>query len=138
MARDYRQLMRGEGVWVPRWVLVLLMGGLAIWFGARIFLPPNWLVQQLDAPDGERSARLLRSVHMDHHFVVKLKDGWMWQTAYYSQPVTNDLRVDLGERLRWSDDSQRVRLFMEGEPVWGFDFERERKMTREELHARDE
>jgi type IV secretory pathway VirB3-like protein len=128
MARDYRQLMRGEGVWIPRWVLTTLVLIVALWFAARIFLPPMWLVQQLDAPDGTRSARLYRSAYMKHHFVVKVRTGWFWQTAFYSQPLPDDLRLDLGERLRWSEDSRRVWLYMESAPVWGYDFERQQKL----------
>lgn len=133
MARDYRQMTRAAGIWVPRWVLVIGIGLMALWFGSRIFAPPSWLVQQLDAPDGSRSARLYRSVYLQHHFVVKVKEGWLWQTAHYSQPIAPDLRIDLEERLRWSEDSRRVWLLIEGTPVWGFDFERQRNMSKDEL-----
>jgi len=105
-----------------------------LWFAARIFAPPMWTVQRLDAPDGERSARLMRSVYIRHHFVVQLREGLLWQTAHYSQPITNDFRIDLGERLRWSEDSKRVWLMMEGAPVWGYDFGRQRKLEADELH----
>lgn len=133
MARDYRELIRGPGIWVPRWLIVMIVLLLACWFASRIFLPPMWVVQQLDAPDGARSARLLRSVHMEHHFVVKLKEDWFWQTAYLSPPITNDFRVDLGEALRWSEDAQKVYLKIEDEPVWGYDFEARRRLTPDEL-----
>lgn len=132
--RDYRQLMRGEGIWVPRWVLYSGVALLALWFAARIFVPPMWVVQQLDSPDGNRSARLLRSVYIRHHFVVKLKDGWIWRTAYYSPPLSDDLRVDLGERLQWSDDANRVWLRVDGEPVWGYDFIRGRSLRSADLN----
>ncbi len=135
MARDYRQMVRGRGVWVPRWLLIVLVILVAFWFGARILVPPSWLVQQLDAPDSSRSARLHRSVYMQHHFVVRIRDGWFWRTAHYSQPLTDDLRIDLRERLRWSDDSQQVWLFVEGRPVWGFDFAEQRSMRSEELET---
>lgn len=128
-------MIRGPGVWVPRWLVVLLTVIGALWFASRIFLSPAWLVQQLDAPDSSRSARLYRSVYMQHHFQVKVREGWLWQTAHYSQPLTDDLRVDLRERLRWSDDSQQVWLFVEGRPVWGFDFDQQRNLRTDELEA---
>ncbi len=133
MARDYGRMVRGGGIYVPRWLVVIILVLVAIWFAARIFVPPAWLVQQLDAPDGTRSARLYRSVYMQHHFVVKVRTGWFWQTAHYSQPLPHDLRIDLGERLRWSEDSLRVWLTVEGAPVWGFDFERQRNLRGDEL-----
>ncbi len=133
MARDYSQLVRQDGLWVPRWVILLLLALLALWFAARIFVPPMWLVQQLDAPDSQRSARLYRSVYMRHHFVVKVKEGWFWQTAHYSPPLDDDLRIDLGERLRWSEDGEKVWLTVEGEPTWGYNFSRQRNMNPQEL-----
>ncbi len=126
-------MIRGPGIWVPRWLIFLALIILVFWFAARIFVPPMWVVQQLDAPDGTRSARLLRSVYIRHHFVVKLKDGWTWQTAFYSPPLTNDFSVDLGERLRWTEDSSQVWLRMEGQPVWGYDFVRRRSLYENEL-----
>lgn len=138
MARDYRQLLRTDGVWVPRWLVVTLLVVLALWFAARIFVPPRWVVQQLDAPDGTRSARLLRSVYLQHHFIVQLQEGWFWQTAYYSDRLPADFRVDLGERLRWSEDSQRVWLTLQGEPVWGFDFKQQRNLPATQLEPTNE
>lgn len=132
--RDYRKMVRGsDGVLVPRWMLYLGGALLALWFAARIFVPPMWVVQQLDAPEGDRSARLMRSVYLRHHFVVKVREGWFWQTAFYSPPLPEDLRLDLRERLQWSPDGQKVWLRVEDEPVWGFDFERQRNMTGAEL-----
>jgi hypothetical protein len=132
MARNYRSLFRGDGVWVPRWVMVLCVLGLLLWFAARIFVPPMWTVQRLDAPDGSRSARLMRSVYIRHHFVVQVREGFFWQTAHYTQPIPADFRVDLEERLRWSPDSERVWLMMEGRPVWGYDFRARRNVRPDE------
>lgn len=129
MARTYGNLFLGQGVWVPRWIITILVLGVLLWFAARIFVPPMWTVQRLDSPDGERSARLMRSVYIRHHFVVQLREGLFWQTAHYSQPIPDDFRVDLGERLRWSSDSQRIWLVMDGEPRWGFDFRLQRNLT---------
>ncbi len=137
MARNYGQYLRGEGVWVPRWLMLLILAALALWFASRIFMPPMWVVQQLDAPSSERSARLLRSVYIRHHFVVKLKEGWTWQTVYYSPPIPGDLRIDLGERLRWSEDSTRVWLYVEGLRVWGYDVERQQRLAPDEMEEKE-
>lgn len=138
MTRDYRSMIRPGGVWIPRWALYLGIALFALWFGARIFIPPTWLVQQLDAPDGTRSARLYRRVYLEHHFIVKIQEGWYWQTAYYSPPLPRDFRIDLNERLRWSADSRRLWLRVEDERVWGYDFERQRAMGTNELQTFEE
>jgi hypothetical protein len=98
------------------------------WFAARIFVPPSWIVQRLDAPDGSRSARLLREVYVKHHFVVEVKSGWFWQTVYYSEPIPQAYTVDLGERLSWSPDSRYVYFKMGEDVLWGYDFEQDRAL----------
>jgi len=129
MARTYANLAKREGIVVPRIVFYAVVTLGVLWFGSRIWVEPAWIVQQLDSPDGEKSARLKRSVYVRHHFVVEIKDGWTWQTAYYSPPLPDDLRMDLGERLRWSDDAKQVYLTFKGEPVWGYDFPAQRALT---------
>lgn len=136
MVRQYGNERGGSGIWVPRWVVLVAVFLFLLWFGLRIFVPPMWTIQRLDAPDGARSARLLRSVHTRHHFVVQLKDGMRWQTAYYSEPIPDDYRVDLEERLRWSDDGQVVWFRLRGEPVWAYDFERGRALRPAERETR--
>jgi hypothetical protein len=135
MARDYRQLLKSEGVWVPRWVVRLVIGAIAIWAALRIFVPPSWVVQRLDSPDGKRSAQLLRTQYLRENFVVHVKEGLLWHTAFYSPPITNDYRVDLGERLAWSPDSARLYLRIGGRPVWGQDFLQGRDLHADELEA---
>jgi hypothetical protein len=133
MPRDYQKFLRGERVMVPRWLFWIGIWGGVVWIGLKIFVPPNWMIQQLDSPDGNRSARLLRSQYLRENFVVRLKEGTLWRTAYYSNPITNDLRVDLGERLVWSPDSSRVFFRLNGKFVWGYDFTRDCDLRGDEL-----
>lgn len=135
MARDYRKLLRSEGVVVPRWVVALALGAAVVAVALRILVPPSWIVQRLDAPDGRRSAQLLRTQYLHQSFVVHVKDGLLWHTAYYSEPITNDYRTDLGERLAWSEDSQRLYLRVQGRAAWGYDFAADRRLDRAELEA---
>jgi hypothetical protein len=154
MPRDCQKFLRGERVMVPRWLfLAVIWGGVLwiglkifvppswviqqldspLWIGMKIFVPPSWVIQQLDSPDGNRSARLLRSQYLRQNFVVRLKEGTLWHTAYYSNSITNDFRVDLGERMVWSPDSSRVFFRLDGKLVWGYDFTLARDLRRDEL-----
>ena len=134
--RDYRKLgRREEGVWVPRWLVTLVVGAVLVWVALRIFVPPSWIVQRLDSPDGSRSAELLRTRYLRESFVVQVKDGALWHTAFYSEPLTNDYRVDLGERLAWSPDSTRLYLRFGGRVVWGWDSTQDRGLRSDELQA---
>lgn len=135
MPRDYQKLTRGEGVFVPRWLIVALAAAGVLVVALRILIPPSWLVQRLDSPDGRRSAQLLRTQYLRPSFVVRLREGGLWQTAFYSDPITNDFRTDLGERLAWSADSARVGLRVGGRCVWGYDFDARRGLTPAELDA---
>ncbi len=135
MARDYVKLVRGEGVLVPRWLLTTLLALALLFVAFRILVPPSDLLQRLDSPDGERAARLLRVSYLKSSFAVQLKDGPLWHTAYYSPPLTNDYRVDLGERLAWSADGHVLLFRYGGRWVWGRDTARGRDLTPAELDA---
>ncbi|MBU1694257.1 MAG: hypothetical protein KJ726_09085 [Verrucomicrobia bacterium] len=132
MAPNPRNLV--GGLWVPRWIVLLLASAALLYLGLRIVAPPAWIVQRLDSPDGRRSARLLRTRYSAREsLVVKAKEGWTWRTLFYSAPLTNDYRVDLGERLSWSEDSRCLFLKLEGRPVWGYDFDVRRRLAPDEL-----
>lgn len=118
---------------VPRWILVAAAALALFWVALRILVPPAWIVQRLDAPSGKRSALLLRTQYVRQSFKVHVRNGWLWHTAYYSPPITNDFRIDLEERLIWSGDSQRVYLEVQGRPVWGHDFDKGRDLSAQEL-----
>lgn len=133
MPRDYQKFLRSDRVMIPRWLFLLVIWGGVLWIGLKIFVPPSWVIQQLDSPDGKRSARVLRTRYLHENFVVRVKDGSLWRTAYLSSTITNDFRVDLGERLLWSPDSDRVVFRLSGEPVWGYDFSLDRDLRRDEL-----
>lgn len=123
-----------EGVWVPRWIVALAAVVVAMYVALRILVPPSWMIQRLDSPDGSRSARLLRTRYVSReNLVVQARDRWGLRTLFYSPSLTNDFRVDLGERLYWSEDSRRLFLRVEGRPVWGYDFEVRRALDAGEL-----
>lgn len=132
MARDYSKYFR-DGVYLPRWaVLLLVLLGLAF-VGLKILTPPRWIVQRLDSPDGTMPARLMREQYLRHSFSVQVKPGRLWQTIYYTTPISNDYRIDLNERLVWSPDSRRLYLEVKGQAVWAYDFLAERRLTIDEL-----
>ncbi|HOW96982.1 MAG TPA: hypothetical protein P5567_11805 [Kiritimatiellia bacterium] len=123
-----------EGVWVPRWIVALAGVVVVMYVALHILVPPAWMIQRLDSPDGRRTARLLRTRYAaKESLVVKARDRWGLRTLFYSPPLTNDFRVDLGERLYWSGDSRRLFLEMEGRPVWGYDFSERRALAPEEI-----
>lgn len=133
MVRDYQKLLRSEGVLVPRWVVLVAVSLVLLWVGLKILVPPRWIVQRLDSPDGQRSAMLMRSQYLKQNFEVHVKDGGLWHTAYYSDPVPSDNRLDLGERLAWSDDSSRLYFRLQGRFIWGYDFSQARALAPAEL-----
>lgn len=113
---------RAPGFWVPRW-MAYAAAALALGFLAhRILHEPVWTVQRLESPDGRRTALLQRTTYIKDHFRIRVKDGPVWFVPYYSEPFTNDFRVDLGERLRWSEDSNQLFFRLRGQDVWAYDF----------------
>jgi len=133
MPRSSRNLAE-DGIFIPRRVLVWLAAAALLYMALRILVPPAWIVQRLDSPDGRQAARLLRTRYATREsLVIKVKGGWGWRTVFYSPPLTNDYRLDLGERLSWSEDSRRLFLKLEGRPAWGYDFEARRSLALEEL-----
>ena len=121
MVRDWKRQVAGEGVWVPRSVLLLLLGVLVALVFYKIYAPPKWLIQRLDSPDGKKKA-LLKRVAYDHlNYSVHLKDGWRWNTIFLSPSFTNDYRIDLQERIRWSPDSRYLFFDIQNKPIWGYD-----------------
>lgn len=133
MTRDYSKLTRPAGMWVPRWAVLGVAALLLFLLGLRIWVPPSWVVQQLDAPDGRRSARLLRTRYVKDSFTIRVRETKFWRTVYYSDPLPDDLRVDLGERLFWTGDSSRLLFRMENRVVWGYDFQQHRPLTETEI-----
>lgn len=106
---------------IPRrvvWALGVLALIVVVW---RIQQSPVVLIQRLDSPDGKRHAFLQRTKYVKDHFRVRLSGGGPSFIAYVSPPFDHDFRMDLGERLRWSEDGSTVFLRVEGHDVWQYD-----------------
>ncbi len=138
MSRNYRGFLSKGNIVIPRWMAVLILVIVIFWLGLRIMSSPAWIVQRLDSPDGERSARLMRTEYIRHHFKIQIREGFFWQTVFMSDPIDDDYRVDHRERLNWSSDSTRLFFAIQGEPVWGYDFTERRRMDVNELEIDDQ
>ena len=114
-----------RGGWVPAWALRVAAFVALAFIAHRMLREPTWTVQRLESPDGRRTALLQRTTYVKDHFRVRVKDGRLWFTPYYSAPFTNDYRVDLGERMRWSEDGNHLFLRVRGREVWTYDFTRD-------------
>lgn len=135
MARNYRELTRGAGLWVPRWVVLAACAAGLLWLGFTFLVPPSWMLQRLDSPDGTRSARLLRSLYLKPHLAVQIRESVPWTTVYYSPPIPADFRADLGERLAWTPDSTTLFLRLTNRVIWARDFSLRRDLTETERAA---
>ena len=111
-----------RGVWVPAWALRVAAFVALAFIAHRMLREPTWTVQRLESPDGRRTALLQRTTYVKDHLRVRVKDGRWWFVPYYSPAFTNNFREDMGERLRWSEDSNRLVLRLRGEDVWMYDF----------------
>lgn len=117
---------------MPRAWFIVFSVLLALWFGARIFVPPSWLVQRLDSPNGIYAARLFRDQYLKQAFRVQVKKGRLWQTVYYSPPITNDFSVDLEEHLLWSPDSIHVALEVQRRIKWVYSLDEKKRIPVEQ------
>ena len=123
MTRDYSELTRSNsGVWVPRW-LVITSGLLAAAFLAWTFLrQPTQLIQRLDSPDGEIIAVLKRTKYLESYFIIEAREGLGWSRLWTSGAFELDHRLDMGERMAWSEDSQKLYFKLKDKAVWAYDF----------------
>ena len=113
MVRDYRPLFEPEPGRLRRRI-VAAVGGLIVLLAAlQLLVPSARLMQQAEAPDGRRAARLLRVRDVRSHLVVKVRAGRLWHTVYYSPPITNEVQM-LGARLAWSPDAAQLFLVIQG------------------------
>lgn len=116
-----RRLAPHGALVIPRrvvWVLGFLALVAAVW---RIQQPPVVTLQRLDSPDGTYRAFLQRTKYVNDHFRVRLEGLGPSFVAYTSPPFESNPRVDLGERLRWSEDGATVFLRIEGTNIWQYD-----------------
>lgn len=117
---EYRIAPSGALV-VPRrvvWILGLLALVLVVW---RIQSPPVITIQRLDSPDGKNRALLQRTKYVKDHFRIRIKTDGPSRVAYISPPFDRDYRVDIGERLRWSDDGKILSFRIQNRDVWQYD-----------------
>ena len=71
MARDYTKYVgRSQGIYLSRKNLLFIGFALLVLAGFRLFRQPTWLVQRLDAPNGERSAVLKRAQYFEHYYKI--------------------------------------------------------------------
>ena len=128
MSRDYRKLTASPRatVPVPRWLVLALAALALLLVSLRILQAPVHTLQRLDSPDGRRVALLQRTSYVRDHLRVRVRDGGWWFVPYYSPPFTNNFRVDLGERLAWSEEGRRLDLRIGGRIVWSYDFTADR------------
>lgn len=117
--------LRGPPIPVPRAIVALLLAAVLLLIVSRIASSPVVTLQRLDSPDGARSAVLQRKHYMQHHLQVRIRDGALRFVPYTSPPYTNDFRVDLGERLMWSAEGERLSLRIGGSEVWEYDFRKQ-------------
>ncbi|MCS6770863.1 MAG: hypothetical protein NZ740_02415 [Kiritimatiellae bacterium] len=113
-------MARTSGLFHGRWGAILGFAAL-VWMAWQIGKPPVVLHQRIDSPDGELRAFLERTREVHDHFRVRISGRGLTLVAYYSPPFTNDFRLDLGERLRWSADGARLFLQIGGRDVWRWD-----------------
>ncbi len=132
MTRGFQRLPR-NGIFVPRWMVMLVSTAALAWLGLKIMIPPRWEIQRLDSPDGQISARLMRNRYAQETLSVMVKEGPLWRTIFYSPPLTNDYRTDPGERLYWGADGRTLFLRLEGITRWGYDFKRDAPVAPETL-----
>ncbi len=106
-----------------RTIGLLALMGFALFVSFRIFTAPTKTVQILSAPDGRRDARLQYVYYTSTPgFKVATRERHLWHTIFYLPKYTNEPSGELNVQLRWTDDSERLMLDINGKPVWGHDF----------------
>lgn len=117
-----------DGMSTGRAVGFLALMGFALFVSFRILTPPTQVVQRISAPDGSREARLVHVYYYsDPGCKVSTRTGRFWHTRLSLPACGDDSAPGSNAVLRWSIDSKRLYLDMNGSPIWGYDFE---KMTR--------
>jgi hypothetical protein len=124
-----------RGVYLPRWMVAGALGALMLWFGWGMMREPEWVVQRLEAPDGAHSALLKRVMYVSQYLQVELLEGFGSDRVYRSGELPTDYKVDLRERLLWSQDSKRLYLSVQGRLVWGLELPSRRPLGPAELTA---
>lgn len=103
---------------------LLALMGFALFVSFRIFTPPAKTVQILAAPDGSRDARLQHIYYYSKPgFKIAVRERSLWHTVFYLPEYTNSPSGELKDSLRWSDDSARLYLEINGKDVWSVELE---------------
>jgi hypothetical protein len=114
-----------DGMSTGRAVGFLALMGFVLFVSFRILTPPTKVVQQLTAPDGSREARLMHVFYYsDPGYKVATRTGRFWHTHLSLPAYKDDSTPKRDAVLRWSLDSKRLYLDMNGSPIWGYDFEK--------------
>lgn len=102
----------------------LALMGFALFVSFRILTPPTKVVQQISAPDGSREARLMHVYYYSEPgYKVSTRTGRWWRTRVSLPEYKDRSTTERNAVLRWSYDSKRLFLDMNGTPIWGYDFE---------------
>ena len=114
-----------KGMPKSRVIGFLALMGFALFVSFRILTPPTRVVQQVASPDGRCVARLVHVYYYSEPgYKVATRTGRFWHTRVSLPEYKDDSTTERNAVLRWSADSKRLYLNMNGKPIWGYDFEK--------------
>ncbi len=97
-----------------------------VFVALKILTPPSTVMEQADAPDGSKTARL-RMFYYDSHPSYKIdyhEDGkLLWLNLLYLPSATNTPPETATKSLAWSPGSERIDFLVNGTSVWHHAFE---------------
>lgn len=97
----------------------------ALFTAFRILKDPVETLQVLISPDGTRTAKLEQIYYAaEPGLKISVRSGRFWRTLTYLPPLTNAPPEGFKKAIRWSSDSRRLYLAVDGEPVWTYEFPR--------------
>lgn len=111
---------------LPSWrsIGLLALMGFALFTAFKIFQDPVVLVQIARSPDGARTAKLEHLYHTpEPSLKISILRGRFWRTLQVIPSHDGHVFDGTSERLRWSTDSTRLFLDLDGSPVWMKEFD---------------
>ena len=100
----------------------VLFGLFVVFIAYKILTPPKQELQSIQAPDGNRTARLRRVAYYENHpsYTIDLRiDGEKAWTPIYRLPAFTNAPPDtVLPTLEWSADSTRLDFLMNGTSIW--------------------
>jgi len=88
----------------------------------KILTPPSDELARIDAPDGTRSARLVRYFYYDNRpsYKVYSREAGkpFWLSVYHLPAYTNVPPEAASPGIEWSSDSSRLDFLMNGTSIW--------------------